>query len=135
MPNIRIDRVISSSYFPAFINYDNSPDNIVVTATPLADGASRDISVVIPYTRGGTIADIYATRGSIRTPVNTGGRAAASAIYSFTSSETARFDTIYSSTNITVTLRITNNTGGPITPNAQTIAITVVQYDAPITSV
>lgn len=135
MPSIRLDKTIQSSIHPVFINYKTSTGNIEVEATSLANGASRTIQVVIPYSRGGTTADIYGTRdGAVSTLISTGGRAAASAIYSFKSSETATFGTAYTSTNITVSLTITNNTGGAITPNAQTIVISVVQYDAPIAS-
>lgn len=134
MPDINLDKVVQSSFHPAFINYHTATDDIVVAATSLGSGSTRSISVSIPYTRGGTIADIYATRGSVRTPVTGGGRAAASAVYNFKSTEAARFDVSYSSTHITVTLRIINNSGGSITPNAQTITISVVQYDAPISS-
>ena len=132
MSSIRADKVTFWSSFGAFINYDTTSDDIVVSATPLASGATREISVTIPYTRADTTADIYAERGSVKTLVSCGGRAAASAIYNYKSTEIARLDTSYSSTEITVTLRITNNTGGSITPNAQTITVTAVQYDAPI---
>lgn len=131
----KIDRINFSSQYGAFLNYATATDDIVVAATSLANGASRNISVTIPYERGGTTADVYATRGSVRTLVSTGGRAAATAVYDFKSSETAYFNISYSSSNITVTLTITNNTGSAITPNAQTITISVVQYDAPVTTI
>lgn len=133
MTQIRIDRVIFSSYHEAYQNYDNpAPQNIVVATTSLANGATRNISVTIPYTRANTRADVYATRGDVKTLVSVGGRAAASSIYQFVSNEIATFDVRYTSTDITVILSITNNTGSSINPIAQTIAISVVQYQAPI---
>lgn len=133
MPSVKLDKVITSSLHESFKNYETSTDDIVVAATSLANGASRTISVVIPYTRAGTTADIYATRGTTKTIVSGGGRSAASAVYSFISTETATLDAFYDASNITVSLTITNNTGGSITPTAQTITISVVQYDSPIT--
>lgn len=135
MSSIRLDRVVFSTLHEAYQNYGTGSDDIVVAATPLADGSSRTISVVIPYERGGTRADIYATRGSVRTLVSTGGRAAASAVYNFKSTEIVRFDTTYGASSITVALVITNDTGSSVTPNAQTITIDVVKYDAPISSI
>lgn len=135
MPSYKIDKINLSSDFGAFINYANPTGVIEVAATSLANGASRTISTTIGYTRGGTVADIYATRSTVRTVITGGGRAAASAVYNFKSSETAAFTTTYSSSSITVSLIITNNTGGAITPNAQTITIDLAQYDAPIQSV
>lgn len=132
---MRIDKINFSSQYGSFLNYATISDDIVVTTASLANGATRNITVTIPYTRGGTVADIYATRASIKTFVSTGGRAAASAIYNFKSTETASFNILYSSSNITVTLSITNNSGSAINPNAQTIKISVVQYDAPIISI
>lgn len=133
MPSVKLDKVKKTSLFESFKNYATTTGDIVVAATSLANGASRTISVTIPYTRAGTIADIYATRSTVRTNVNTSPRAAASAVYSFASSETAELYATYSTTDITVSLVITNNTGGSITPTAQTLTISVVQYDAPIT--
>jgi len=133
MASVHLDKVIMTSLFESFKNYLTTTADIVVDATPLADGDSRSISVTVPYTRAGTVADIYATRNTVRTSVNAGSRSSARAVYNFTSSETARIDSVYSATDITVTLTISNNTGGSITPNAQTITISVVQYDAPIT--
>lgn len=132
MSNVKLDKVVVSSLHPAYINYATLSDDIVISATSLANGATRTISVTIPYDRAGTVADIYATRSTVKTAVSCGGRAAASAVYNFKSTETARFDVRYSSSNITVSLVIFNGTGGAITPNAQTITISVVQYDAPI---
>jgi len=135
MSSVRIDRINFASLFGAFLNYETASDNIVVATTSLANGASRTTSVTIPYSRGGTVADVYAKRGSLKTLVTGGGRAAASAVYNFASNETATFNVTYSASNITVALVISNNTGGAISPNPQTITISVVQYDAPITSI
>jgi len=135
MPSVRIDKVIFSSQFGVFLNYKTASEDMTVSATPLANGATRTITVTIPYTREGTIADIYGTRSTVRTLLSTGGRAAARAIYSFKSTETATFNISYTSSNIVVNLVIFNGTGSAITPNAQTITVTAVQYDAPITSV
>lgn len=132
MTSIRLDRVIYSSLHPAFLNYADSTGSIVVEATSLANGATRNISTNINFDRGSTVADIYATRGTIKTLITGGGRAAASVVYNFKSTETATFNTVYTTNGVTVTLSITNNTGGAITPNAQTIEIKLVQYDAPI---
>lgn len=135
MSSIRIDRVIFSTLHEAYKNYETVTDTIVVAATALADGASRTITVNIPYTRGGTRADTYATRGTLRTLVTSGSRSAASAIYNPISSETVAFGVSYSSSNIAVSFTITNNTGGSITPNAQSIVISVVKYEAPIADI
>lgn len=133
MLSVKLDKVISSSLHESFKNYATLTDDIVVAATSLPNGSTRNISVVIPYDRAGTTADIYATRSSVRTLVSTGGRAAATAVYNFKSTETVSLTATYSTSDITVTLSITNNTGGAITPNAQTITISMVQYDSPIT--
>ena len=133
MLSVKLDKVKYSSLHESFKNYETITDDIVVAATPLANGASRTISVSIPYSRSGTTADIYATRSTVRSLISCGGRAAANAVYNYVSSETVNLSAIYSSTTITVSLIITNNTGGSITPNAQTITISVVNYDSPIT--
>lgn len=135
MGSIKIDKVILTSLFGAFINYLTSSSSLVVTATSLANGASRTISTTIPYTRGGTVADIYASSSTVKTLITGSGRAAAANVYTYTSSEVATFRIDYSASSITVSLVITNNTGGSITPVAQTLDISVVQYDAPITSI
>lgn len=135
MTSVRLDRLVFSTFHEAYINYDTLEEDIVVEATPLANGATRTISATIPYNREGTRADIYATRSTIKTIVTGGGRSAASAIYNYQSTEIVRLDISYSTTDIVVTLRITNTTGGSITPNAQTITITAVLYDAPIQTI
>jgi len=135
MSSVRIDKINFASIFGAFLNYATTISTIVVAATPLASGASRTISVTIPYSRGGTVADIYAKRSTIKTLITNGGRAAATAIYNRVSTELSTFNVSYSASNITVSLVITNNTIFSITPNAQNIDISVVQYDAPITSI
>lgn len=135
MSNIRLDRIVFSTKHPAYINYETLTDDIVIATTALADGASRTTSVVIPYTRGGTRADIYATRGTKKTPVTGGSRAAGEAIYNKTSTETVSISANYSSSNITVSVTVSNNSGASINPIAQTITISVVQYDAPISSI
>ena len=133
---IRLDQVVLSSFHEAYQNYDNPlPQNIVIASTPLANGGVRTFSVTIPYSRANTRADVYATSSSYKTLLSGSGRAAASVIYTYASSEIAWFNVIYSSGEITVTLTISNNTGGSITPVAQTISISVVQYQAPITAV
>ena len=135
MSSIRLDNIIFSTLHEAYKNYETLTDTIVVAATALANGASRTITVNIPYTRGGTRADTYATRGTLRALVTSGGRSAATAVYNFKSTETVAFGISYSSSNIAVSLTITNNTGGSITPNAQSIVISVVKYEAPIADI
>lgn len=135
MSSIRLDKVAFSTLHEAYKNYLTTTGDIVIATTSLANGASRTTSVVIPYTRAGTRADVYATNGSKKTLVTSGGRAAGTAIYTLTSTETVTINTSYSSSDITVSVVVTNNSGGPISPVAQTITISVVQYDAPITTV
>lgn len=137
MASIRLDKVVFSTFHEAYKNYATSSDEIVISPSALANSSSREASVTIPYTRGGTRADIYAT-GSItgfKTLANAGGRASAFIVYDPVSSETATFAIDYNPTEIVVKFIITNNTGGSISPTSQTITIDIVQYDAPITPI
>lgn len=136
MPSVRLDKVVFSTFHEAYTNYATQTGVITVANTGIANATSRDQSVSIPYTRGGTRADIY-VEGSLtgyKTMANAGTRSAASVVYQFAGLEVATLYIQYSSSVIEVGLRITNNTGATINPPAQTITVTVVQYDAPITS-
>lgn len=132
---IRIERTAVSNKHIPFINYATVEESIVVGTAPLANGSSRTISASISYARTGTMMDLYATRGGIRTMVNGSGRVSASVVYVSASTEIAVFSVSYSPTAVTVSLIITNNTGSSISPVSQTIVIRSVQYDIPMAGI
>lgn len=135
MPKIRLDQVIFSTLHPAYLNYRTDEAIMEVDTSSIPDGDTMEQNVVVPTPKVGTRADIYASNGTVSTLVSSGGRAAASVVYTYASTEVARIDIEYGSYDIYIYLRITNNTGGPISPPAQTLTFSVVQYDAPISTI
>lgn len=135
MPSIRLDKVIFSTFHEAYKNYHTATGSIAVVATSLANGATRTVTATIPYDRGGTRADVYVSGNGVKTIATGGPRAAGLAVYERTSTETASIFVRYTSTDVLVVLSIFNGTGGSITPIAQTIDVSVVQYEAPIAAI
>jgi hypothetical protein len=135
MPRIKPDTIVYSNLTEAYLNYDRIPQNITIPADNIADGFSNTYTTVIPYTRNNTRADVYLEGNNMRVPANAGYRISTQlptyTVYQYTSSETVNVKISYSSTAITVSLVVANNTGGPITLISQTIQASAVMYDAP----
>lgn len=135
MSNVRLDKVLFSTFHEAYKNYATMTDTFNVTAIGVGNGATQNYVVTIPYSRGGTRADIYLDGNSTKILANASTRLETNDPYQFTSTETASVLIEYTSSSIVVTLSIFNGTGGPITLTAQTITVQVVEYDAPITPI
>lgn len=133
MTSVRIDKVDFTTLFEAPQNYLTSTAAINISGS-VGAGATENFTGVIAYSRSGTRADIYLDGNSVKVMANAGSRAAGDA-YQFKSSETFSVLVSYSTTDITVTLSISNGTGSPIALNTQTITASAVLYDMPITAV
>lgn len=131
---VKLDNIIFSSMHEAYKNYASPSDNIAISGS-VADGATSNFSVSVPYTRGGTRADIYLKGNNKKIWANQGSALATGGPYQYVSTENADVLIEYTSSSIDVTITIFNGTGAPINLTAQTIEVTVVQYDAPITAI
>lgn len=131
---IKLDKVVHSTQFEGFRNYQSPTGAISVPVVSLGSGSTVNYSTSIPYTRAGTVATIYVENATNKYLANAGTRAAG-AVYQFTSTETASILVNYYSDTIDVVLSIFNGTGGSINLIAQTITATTAQYDAPITAI
>lgn len=139
MVQIRPDAIVYSSLMEAYINYDTVPGVIAIPSFLLTSGGSAPYQTVIPYTRGGTRADVYLEGNGFKIPASSGPRIAAKTptytVYQFAGGEIVEVFVRYSSAAITVTLVISNNSGSDINLIAQNITASAVMYDAPIAPV
>lgn len=133
MPSIKPDAIVYSNLTEAYLNYKTLPSSISIAAFALSDGGSYPRQTTIPYARGGTRADIYLEQNGVRVPANIGSRVSPD-VYQYAGSEIARITLQYDATTIYVTITIENNSGATINLIAQTITVSAVLYDAPITS-
>jgi hypothetical protein len=134
MADVRLDRVLTSSFHEAYKNYLTTSGTINASGT-VPNGSTVNFSTTINYTRGGTRADIYIDGNSVKALANAGGRLVSGGPYLFASTETASMLITYTTTAITVTLSVFNGTGSSLALTAQALVISVVQYDAPITAI
>lgn len=128
---IRPDSLIFASILDTYLNYATYTGNIVISGT-VANGASVSFETVITTPKNNTRADIYLQNlnTGIKRPIENGLRLAP---YQNVSTEVCRAFAIFNPSNqITVSLSITNNTGGTITLTNQTIRATIVAYSIPI---
>lgn len=131
---IRLDQIMFSTLHEAYKNYANKPGSLMISGN-IADGATSTYSVTIPYTRGGTRADVYLDNNDTKILANSSSRLETGDPYQFISLETVSMLIQYTSSSIGLTLSVFNGTGAPITLIPQTIAVSVVEYDAPIISI
>lgn len=132
MTNVRIDQVDFTTMFEAPQNYSTVSSAVSISGN-VASGATANFTATIPYTRSGTRADVYLDGNGVKTLAN-GGPDSTSFTYIFASSETFDVFVQYSLTDITVTMSIFNGTGSPITLTTQSIVVSAVLYDMPISS-
>ncbi len=134
----KLDKIIHTTSFEAYKNYLTIDSSIAIPAVVVPNGDGELYSATVDFTRGGTRADIYVDNGTSKALLSgVGARAALGDIYQFTSFETINSNILYLNgitDSIYIEVTIENNTGGPITLVAQTLNLTVVQYDAPITA-
>lgn len=126
---IRPDGISFLSTLPNYINFDDATGSIAISGA-IADGASQIFSTTISTSRNNTRFDVYGVNQ------NTSLKALFSnntvpVIYQFVSLEAVNSFIGYTSTSIVVNIEVRNNTGSPINLVAQTIAVTVVQYQIP----
>jgi hypothetical protein len=107
----------------------------VIPADTLTNTETRNYSIDITYNRGGTRADTYLIGNGVKILANANTRLIVGGPYQFKSVETASILLGYDSDSMTVLVSIFNNTGGNLTLIPQTITVSMVQYDAPITSI
>jgi hypothetical protein len=141
MTRIRPDAIVFSNLTEAFLNYDRIVRPIDITATVVPNGSNTLFQADLPYSRTGTIANLYLQRPDtgLKVPANAGKRLATSlpnyTVYQYKSTEIVEIYIAYSSTTISIGLNIINTTGSSIILNAQTINAIAIQYDAPITPI
>lgn len=133
--SMRLDNVLFTTTHESYKNYASPSAPLAIPADVIPNGTGNNYSVLIPYARGGTRADTYLDGNSVKILANASTRLATGGPYQFKSTETASILVDYDDTNIAVTISIFNGTGGPITLTSQTITVSVVQYDAPITPI
>ncbi len=140
--SIRLDQVDFSTLHESYKNYDTKTDALTLSADILPNGFTQNYPVngggvftpiSIPYDRAGTRADIYLDGKGFRVLANTGSRASGD-VYQYKSSETFSTFVTYSASAITVWFSIFNGSGGSITLIPQTITVSAVLDDAPITA-
>lgn len=129
MTQIKLDKVKYTNLVDTYINYATTTADIVISGS-IPDGVSQDFTVVVPYAREKTRADVYLqnlTTGQ-KQPTSIGARINP---YQFASTETASHSVTYSGSNIIVTVTVANFTGSTVSLVAQTLRATVVQYLVP----
>ncbi|HJQ08001.1 MAG TPA: hypothetical protein VJ836_00805 [Candidatus Saccharimonadales bacterium] len=131
---IRLDQVSFTTTHESPKNYATYPSSIVVPADTIPNGSSQNYVSQVAYARAGTRADIYLNNATKKVLANSGARMA-SQVYTPISGETAAVQVLYDATTVAVVLSISNNTGAAITLISQTITVTIVAYDAPITAI
>lgn len=129
---VRIDKVLMSSLHESFKNYQTTETTITVSGTIPAAGA--DFYVDIPFTRTGSISDIYVSLQ------NSGSKRLAN--YTWRLPEYVSGDpdiegtiyVLYSPGNIRVNISIVNFKGVPFASPTRVFEIQAVIFDAPIVS-
>lgn len=132
---VRIDQITFSTLFESYKNYATPTGTLTIPAVAMADGATNNYSVTIPYARAGTRADIYLDGDSVKTLANASLALSTGGPYQFVEFETADIFTDYDTSSITVTISIFNGNGHVINLIGQTITVSAVQYDAPISGI
>lgn len=130
-----LDKIIFSTLHEAYKNYATTLGSINISGS-IPNGNTQNFSTTLSYARLGTRADIYLDGNSVKVLANASTTLFSGGPYQYISSENADVFVEYtSSSQITVTISIFNGTGGPITLTTQTISVSFVQYDAPITAI
>lgn len=125
---IKPDKILMTSAFESFKNYENNTQQIVVSGS--VPNVGKDFFVDIPYDRPGTIADIYVNKVGTSTK-----RSASYAAYlgEFVDATLVGYIYVtYAPTYIRVNISIANGSGGSVTPTTQTFNIQAVIFDAPV---
>ena len=131
MTRLKLDQIQFCSEVDSYINYDTKTASMNVSGSVVNLGQAT-FSVSIPYSNPRTKADVYAK--NLNTNIKMAVGSPRVHPYTYASFEIARLQSSYNGTNITVTLTITNNTGGTINLVAQTIEISAVLVEVPISS-
>ena len=125
---IKPDKILMTSAFESFKNYENTTQQQVLSESIPRVG--KDILSNIPTTREGTIADVYVNKVGSSTK-----RLVSYAAFlgEFVDATLVGYIyLLYNPTYIRVNISIANGSGGPITPSTQTFNIQAVIFDAPV---
>lgn len=130
---IRPDDISFLSTLPNYINltFDNgSPTGTINVSGNIPDLAVQDFSVTIPTSNLNTRFDVYGVNQ------NTGTKQLFSntsfpVIYQNAGGEVANVVTEYSPSSIKVTIELFNGTGAPIALVAQSIVVSIIEYQIP----
>ena len=125
---IKPDKILMTSAFESFKNYENTTQQIVVSGS--VPDVGKDFFIDIPTTRGGTIAYVYVNKVGSSTK-----RLVSYAAFlgEFVDATLVGYIyLLYNPTYIRVNISIANGSGGPITPSTQTFNIQAVIFDAPV---
>ena len=125
---IRPDKILMTSAFESFKNYENTTQQIVVSGS--VPDAGKDFFVDIPTSRAGTIADVYVNKVGTSTKRSV---SYSSFLGEFVDGTLVGYIyLLYNPSYIRVNISIANGSGGPITPSTQTFNIQAVIFDAPV---
>lgn len=130
MTQLKMDKIIMSSDVETYLNYETVTITITISGT-VANGNSTVFSGYIPYARSKTRADIYVKNlnTNIKRPLWGGIRqgpyqsTGAGEIYTQFAS--------YGGDTISVSLTVSNNTGGPVVLTTQIMEVTAVLVEVP----
>lgn len=126
---IKIDKVIMTSEFQAFRNYDD-PSQFSITISGSIPAGGKAFEHEVPYDRTGTIADVYFKKNgnSYKRSVNTLPR-----LTEYAGSTSAYVYANYTPTSIIVGIFVTNP-GSAYTPSSETYDFELKKFDGPITA-
>jgi len=126
---IKIDKVIMTSEFQAFRNYDD-PETFSITISGSIPAGGKAFEHEIPYDRSGTIADIYYKKNgnTYKRSVNSLPR-----VTEYLGGTTATVYANYTPTSIIVGIYVTNP-GSSYTPSSETYDFELKKFDGPITA-
>lgn len=129
---VRLDKVLMSSLHESFKNYQTTVSPIVVSGSIPTIG--KTFFVEIPYTRAGSIADIYVHKQgtNYKRSVNYAWRLDEFVGVPF--DVDAGIYVLYSPGIIRVEIFVSNSTGAPYGVTTQTFDIEAVIFDAPLPS-
>lgn len=134
---IKIDKVAFSTHHEPPRNYDTVSDDIVISGT-IPASTTATFTGTIPYTRAGTRADLYLTGNGTKILANNGVEVVQEVyVYSGPANEIVESSGIqYSNDEITLVISIFNQFAeASLTLTTQTITLSAVLYDMPITAV
>lgn len=126
----RFDKLQFSTELPNYINVSEPVTSIACTGTYL-NGGGTNFSVNVPLNSRSTFKDVYAINQNTNKKTLLSNNVAIDAIWQYVSSETIKNSLTFTGNILTVTINLSNFTGGTITITPQTYTIEVLEYALP----